>query len=218
MHPGACIKPGSFAPSWQWVWSCAALSLLRETELHRQQDVGLCKILISLMFGMEEVWGMGHCQNNSSLCSTLLVLQSASTEFAPGLWNLMATKAICPLAVPSRFHSLWPPQLLAAMPCQADCYLPGDSSILAWIWIQRFLKLHRLPKFLADELIALHPLQALKIKRCCSMSTEPFFLPLPCFIYCLKYFSSEVRKGFNLFKGVILCWLFHEAMGSYIAL
>lgn len=136
----------------------------------------------SSLFGMEEVWGMGHCQNNSSLCSILLVLQSSSTEFAPGLWNLMATKAVCPLVAPSRFHSLWPPQLLAAMPCQADCYLPRDSSILAWSWIQHFLKLHRLPKFLADDLIALHPLQALKIKRCCSMSTEPFFLPLPCSI------------------------------------
>lgn len=62
-----------------------------------------------------------------------------------------------------------------------------------------------LPRFLTDELIVLHPLQAVKIKRCCSMSTEPFF-----FLLCLFSFSASnilvVRSGEALtYSGELFC-------------
>lgn len=38
------------------------------------------------------------------------------------------------------------------------------------------------------------------------------------FVLCLKYFSSEVRRGSNVYRAVILHWLLHEAVGSYTAL
>lgn len=140
----------------------------------------------------------GHCRCDSSPCYLLLVQEVISAEVAPGDLNLITTRASvgiyspCVL-VPSGCHSfLWPPQPPAAMSSPAQLMLsklphmgqqdPGLELNLILI------EATCLPKFLTDELIVLHPLQAVKIKRCCSMSTEPFFS----FSYALFHLVPQI--------------------------
>lgn len=115
--------------------------------------------------------------------------------------------------IPSASHSfLRPPQhpaamsspaqlLLSKLPCMGQQHLGLQLNFI-------LLEASCLPKFLTDELIVLHPLQAVKIKRCCSMSTEPFFFFF--FLLCLVSFSASntlvVRSGEALtYSGELFC-------------
>lgn len=131
---------------------------------------------------------------------------------APGELNLLTTRAsiLHVSFIPSGSHPfLGPPQPPAAMSSPAQLLLSklpsmGQQDPALQLNLV-LLEASCLPKFLTDELIVLHPLQAVKIKRCCSMSIEPFF-----FLLCLVSFSAlnilAVKSGEALtYSGELFC-------------
>lgn len=202
MHPEACHEPSPRLEalphsSRGWGSYSGAMSLLGETDLQAAESWACAKSVWLCIFSLwcpikEKVWRTRHCRCDSSLYYLLLVQEVVSAEVAPGDLNLITTRAsiLHVSLIPSGSHSfLWPPHPPAATSSPAQLLLsklpPMEQQDPGLELNLILLEASCLPKFLTDELIVLHPLQAVKIKRCCSMSTEPFifFSPLmPCLI------------------------------------